>query len=168
MPAKKDKSMADRSTTAVSTATNEREKSIEQALSQIERRFGKGAIMKLGEAAKIHVEVIPTGSIALDIALGVGGVPRGRITEIYGHESGGKTTLALQVVAQAQRLGGMAAYIDAEHALDPLYAARLGVNMDELLISQPDTAEQALDICEMLVRSGALDIIVIDSVAALV
>src|SRR5579875_2192728 len=124
--------------------------------------------MRLGDRAAMQVEAIPTGSIALDIALGVGGIPRGRVTEIYGHESGGKTTLALHVVAEAQRMGGMAAYIDAEHALDPLYAARLGVNVNDLLISQPDTGEQALDICEMLVRSGALDIIVIDSVAALV
>jgi recombination protein RecA len=124
--------------------------------------------MRLGDRAALRVETIPTGSIALDIALGVGGIPRGRVTEIYGHESGGKTTLALHIVAEAQRLGGTAAYIDAEHALDPLYAARLGVNVNDLLISQPDTGEQAMDICEMLVRSGAVDIVVIDSVAALV
>src|SRR5579875_1278469 len=167
MPAKKDKSMADRSTTAVSTATNEREKSIEQALSQIERRFGKGAIMKLGEAAKIHVEVIPTGSIALDLALGVGGVPRGRITEIYGPESSGKTTLCQHIIANAQRAGGYAAFVDAEHALDPAYAARCGVDTNNLLISQPDTGEQALEIVDALVRSNAIDVVVIDSVAAL-
>ncbi len=147
---------------------SEKEKALDLALAQIERAHGKGAVMRLGDRATLQVEVIPTGSIALDIALGVGGIPRGRVTEIYGHESGGKTTLALHVVAEAQRMGGMAGYIDAEHALDPLYAARLGVNVNDLLISQPDTGEQALDICEMLVRSGALDVIVIDSVAALV
>jgi recombination protein RecA len=147
---------------------SDKQKALDLALSQIERSHGKGAVMRLGDRAVLQVEAIPTGSIALDIALGVGGIPRGRVTEIYGHESGGKTTLALQVVAEAQRLGGSAAYIDAEHALDPMYAARLGVNVNDLLISQPDTGEQALDICEMLVRSGALDIIVIDSVAALV
>jgi recombination protein RecA len=143
-------------------------KALDLTLAQIERQHGKGAIMRLGDQLALQVEAIPTGSIALDIALGVGGIPRGRVTEIYGHESGGKTTLALHVVGQAQRLGGMAAYIDAEHALDPLYAARIGVDTDALLVSQPDTAEQALEICEMLVRSGALDVIVIDSVAALV
>jgi recombination protein RecA len=167
MPAKKDKSMADRSSTAVSAATSEREKSIEQALAQIERRFGKGAIMKLGEAAKIHVEVIPTGSIALDLALGVGGVPRGRITEIYGPESSGKTTLCQHIIANAQRAGGYAAFVDAEHALDPTYAARCGVDTNNLLISQPDTGEQALEIVDALVRSNAIDVVVIDSVAAL-
>jgi recombination protein RecA len=150
------------------TTLSEKQKALELALAQIERSHGKGAVMRLGDRAAGHVECIPTGSIALDIALGIGGVPRGRVTEIYGHESGGKTTLALQVVAEAQRLGGSAAYIDAEHALDPIYAARLGVNVNDLLISQPDTGEQALDICEMLVRSGALDVVVIDSVAALV
>lgn len=147
---------------------SDREKALDLALAQIERSHGKGAVMRLGDRTALAVEVIPTGSIALDIALGVGGIPRGRVTEIYGHESGGKTTLALHIVAEAQRMGGTAAYIDAEHALDPLYASRLGVNTNDLLISQPDTAEQALDICEMLVRSGALDVIVIDSVAALV
>jgi recombination protein RecA len=147
---------------------SDREKALDLALAQIERAHGKGAVMRLRDRAALAVEVIPTGSIALDIALGVGGIPRGRVTEIYGHESGGKTTLALHIAAQAQRLGGMAAYIDAEHALDPLYAARLGVNVNDLLISQPDTGEQALDICEMLVRSGAVDVIVVDSVAALV
>jgi len=146
----------------------EKEKALDLALAQIERMHGKGAVMRLGDQAALQVEAIPTGSIALDIALGVGGIPRGRVTEIYGHESGGKTTLALHIVGQAQRMGGMAAYIDAEHALDPLYAARLGVNVNELLVSQPDTGEQALEIAEMLVRSGAIDVIVVDSVAALV
>jgi recombination protein RecA len=147
---------------------SDKQKALELALAQIERSHGKGAVMKLGDRTALEVEAIPTGSIALDIALGVGGIPRGRVTEIYGHESGGKTTLALHIVAEAQRMGGTAAYIDAEHALDPLYAARLGVNVNELLISQPDTGEQALEIADMLVRSGALDIIVVDSVAALV
>ena len=147
---------------------SDKEKALDLALAQIERTHGKGAVMKLGDRTALAVEVIPTGSIGLDIALGVGGIPRGRVTEIFGHESGGKTTLALHIVAEAQRLGGLAAYIDAEHALDPLYAARLGVNVNELLISQPDTGEQALDIAEMLVRSGAIDVVVIDSVAALV
>jgi recombination protein RecA len=147
---------------------SDKQKALELALAQIERAHGKGTVMRLGDQAALAIEVIPTGSIALDIALGVGGIPRGRVTEIYGHESGGKTTLALHIVAEAQRMGGMAGYIDAEHALDPLYAARLGVDVNNLLVSQPDTGEQALDICEMLVRSGALDVIVIDSVAALV
>ncbi|MGH2443847.1 MAG: recombinase RecA [Chloroflexota bacterium] len=146
----------------------DKDKALELALAQIERSHGKGAVMRLGDQAGMQIDVIPTGSIALDIALGVGGIPRGRVTEIYGHESGGKTTLALHIVAEAQHLGGTAAYIDAEHALDPLYASRLGVNVNDLLVSQPDTAEQALDIAEMLVRSGAIDIVVIDSVAALV
>ena len=146
----------------------DKEKALDLALAQIERTHGKGAVMRLGDRTALPIEAIPTGSIGLDIALGVGGIPRGRVTEIFGHESGGKTTLALHIVAEAQRLGGTAAYIDAEHALDPLYAARLGVNASELLISQPDTGEQALDICEMLVRSGAVDVVVIDSVAALV
>lgn len=143
-------------------------KALDLALAQIERAHGKGAIMRLGDRTGLHVEAIPTGSIALDIALGIGGIPRGRVTEIYGHESGGKTTLALHIVAEAQRLGGVAAYIDAEHALDPMYASRLGVNVNDMLVSQPDTGEQALDIAELLVRSGAVDIIVVDSVAALV
>ena len=147
---------------------SDKEKALDLALAQIERSHGKGAIMRLGDNVAMAVESIPTGSIALDIALGIGGIPRGRVTEIYGHESGGKTTLALHIVAEAQKLGGTAAYIDAEHALDPLYAERLGVNAKDLLISQPDTGEQALDICELLVRSGAIDIVVIDSVAALV
>src|SRR5579884_2182237 len=150
------------------TTLSDKQKALELALAQIERAHGKGAVMKLGDRSALEVEAIPTGSIALDIALGVGGIPRGRVTEIYGHESGGKTTLALHIVAEAQRLGGTAAYIDAEHALDPLYAARLGVNVNELLISQPDTGEQALEIADTLVRSGAIDIIVVDSVAALV
>ena len=136
---------------------------------QIESKFGKGSIMKFGDSGKdLTVEAIPTGSLALDAALGIGGVPRGRIVEIYGPESSGKTTLALQILAEAQALGGIVAFIDAEHALDPVYAARLGVDIDEVLISQPDTGEQALEICDMLVRSGAIDCIVIDSVAALV
>ena len=142
---------------------------LEMALKQIEKQFGKGSIMKLGEAAAtMNVETVPTGSLALDIALGVGGLPRGRIIEVYGPESSGKTTVALHVIAEVQRRGGQAAFIDAEHALDPLYASKLGVNIDELLISQPDTGEQALEIAEALVRSGAVEIIVIDSVAALV
>jgi recombination protein RecA len=164
---KKEKSMVDRSSTVVSAATSDREKAIEQALTQIERRFGKGAIMKLGDVSKIQVEVIPTGSIALDLALGVGGIPRGRITEIYGPESSGKTTLSLHIIASAQRAGGYAAFVDAEHALDRAYAARLGVDTTNLLISQPDTGEQALEIVDALVRSNALDVVVIDSVAAL-
>ena len=136
---------------------------------QIETKFGKGAIMKLGEdGGELAVEAIPTGSLPLDAALGIGGVPRGRIVEIYGPESSGKTTLALQIVAEAQAMGGIAAFIDAEHALDPVYAARLGVDIDDLLISQPDTGEQGLEICDMLVRSGAIDVVVVDSVAALV
>lgn len=142
---------------------------LDMALKQIEKQFGKGSIMKLGEAAStMNVETIPTGSLALDIALGVGGLPRGRIIEIYGPESSGKTTVALHSVAEVQKRGGQAAFIDAEHALDPLYASKVGVNIDDLLISQPDTGEQALEIAEALVRSGAVDIIVIDSVAALV
>ncbi|MEE8330889.1 MAG: recombinase RecA [Acidimicrobiia bacterium] len=144
------------------------DKSLDMALTQIERQFGKGAIMKLGEGAVRDVAAIPTGALSLDLALGIGGVPRGRIVEIYGPEASGKTTLALHVVAEAQRNGGKAAFIDAEHALDPVYSKALGVDVDELLISQPDTGEQALEIVDMLIRSGALDVIVIDSVAALV
>ncbi|MBO8137454.1 MAG: recombinase RecA [Desulfotomaculum sp.] len=144
-------------------------KALELALANIERQFGKGAVMKLGEAnAKMEVATIPTGCLALDIALGVGGVPRGRVVEIFGAESSGKTTIALHIVAQAQKAGGVAAIVDAEHALDPTYAKALGVDIDNLLISQPDTGEQALEICEALVRSGAIDVIVVDSVAALV
>ncbi len=147
----------------------EKEKALEIALSQIEKQFGKGAIMKLGDAgAKISVSVIPTGCIELDYALGVGGVPRGRIIEVFGPESSGKTTVALHCVAEAQKMGGTAAFIDAEHALDPVYAEKLGVDIDELYVAQPDNGEQALDICEALVRSGAIDVVVIDSVAALV
>ncbi len=149
--------------------TTEREKALELAIGQIEKRFGKGSIMKLGEsAALLPIEVIPTGSLALDLALGVGGIPRGRITEIFGPEASGKTTLAQHIIAEAQQRGGTVAYIDAEHALDPPYAANCGVNVDDLLISQPDTGEQALEITEALVRSSAIDVIVIDSVAALV
>ncbi len=146
----------------------ERDKALEMALSQIERQFGKGAIMKMGDAAQRKVDIIPTGALALDLALGIGGVPRGRIVEIYGPESSGKTSLSLHIVAEAQRNGGLAAFIDAEHALDPVYAKAIGVDVDELLISQPDTGEQALEIADMLIRSGALDVLVIDSVAALV
>jgi recombination protein RecA len=149
--------------------TTERDRALSTALGQIERSYGKGAIMKLGEAgAHANIEVIPTGALTLDIALGVGGIPRGRVVEIYGPESSGKTTLTLHVIAEAQRRGGVAAFIDAEHALDPQYASRIGVKTEELLISQPDTGEQALEIVEVLVRSGAVDVIVIDSVAALV
>jgi recombination protein RecA len=144
-------------------------KALENAMRQIEKDFGKGSIMKMGEAAaKMNVEVIPTGALALDIALGIGGVPRGRVVEIYGPESSGKTTVALHIIAQAQKAGGYAAFIDAEHALDPVYARKLGVDIDNLLISQPDHGEQALEIADALVRSGAIDVIVIDSVAALV
>jgi recombination protein RecA len=149
--------------------TTEREKALELAIGQIEKRFGKGSIMKMGlHSALPPIEAIPTGSLALDLALGIGGIPRGRITEIFGPESSGKTTLAQHIIAEAQRMGGTVAYIDAEHALDPSYAANCGVNVDELLISQPDTGEQALEICEALVRSSAVDAIIIDSVAALV
>jgi recombination protein RecA len=148
--------------------SSERGKAVESAISQIERQFGKGAIMKLGGDTIIDVPVIPSGSLALDHALGIGGLPRGRVIEIFGPESSGKTTLALHAVAEAQRKGGIAAFIDAEHALDIHYAKKLGVNSDELLVSQPDTGEQALEIAEMLVRSGAIDIVVVDSVAALV
>lgn len=146
----------------------EKKKALEMALGQIEKQFGKGSVMKLGENAHMKVEFIPTGSLSLDIALGIGGVPRGRIVEVYGPESSGKTTVALHVVAEAQKAGGEAAFIDAEHALDPKYAKKLGVDIDNLIVSQPDTGEQALEIAEALVRSGAIDIIVVDSVAALV
>ncbi|MBQ1612596.1 MAG: recombinase RecA [Alphaproteobacteria bacterium] len=148
--------------------SEERSKALKLAIEKIEKDFGKGAIMKLGDKATVNVDAIPTGSLALDIALGIGGVPRGRIIEIYGPESSGKTTLAQHIVAECQKRGGIAAYVDAEHALDPEYARNLGVNVDELLISQPDTGEQALDITEELVRSGAVDVVVVDSVAALV
>ncbi len=146
----------------------ERKKALEMAMSQIEKQFGKGSVMKLGEFKAMEIESIPTGALSLDIALGIGGVPRGRIIEVYGPESSGKTTLALHVVAEAQKMGGEAAFIDAEHALDPVYAKKLGVDIDNLIVSQPDTGEQALEITESLVRSGALDVIVVDSVAALV
>ncbi|MGN0626285.1 MAG: recombinase RecA [Oscillospiraceae bacterium] len=146
----------------------DKQKAIETAISQIEKQFGKGAIMKLGSTATLNVEAISTGSISLDMALGIGGVPRGRIVEIYGPESSGKTTVALHIIAQAQKAGGEAAFIDVEHALDPVYAKALGVDIDSLLVSQPDTGEQALEIAEALVRSGAIDVIVLDSVAAMV
>ena len=146
----------------------EREKALEAALAQIDRQFGKGSVMRLGSEERAPVAVIPTGSIALDVALGVGGLPRGRIIEIYGPESSGKTTLTLHAIANVQKQGGIAAFVDAEHALDPEYAKKLGVNIDELLVSQPDTGEQALEIADMLVRSGSVDLVVIDSVAALV
>ena len=147
---------------------SEKMKALEAALGQIEKQFGKGSVMKLGEFQAMNVEAIPTGALSLDIALGIGGIPRGRIVEVYGPESSGKTTLALHMIAEAQKLGGEAAFIDAEHALDPVYAKHLGVDIDNLIVSQPDTGEQALEIAEALVRSGALDVIVIDSVAALV
>ncbi len=146
----------------------EKRKALEVAMSQIEKQFGKGSVMKLGEFKAMEVEAIPTGALSLDIALGIGGVPRGRIIEVFGPESSGKTTLALHVIAEAQKMGGEAAFIDAEHALDPVYARKLGVDIDNLIVSQPDTGEQALEITEALVRSGALDVIVVDSVAALV
>ena len=147
---------------------SEKMKALEAALGQIEKQFGKGSVMTLGDYTAMNVEAIPTGALSLDIALGIGGIPRGRIIEVFGPESSGKTTLALHLIAEAQKMGGEAAFIDAEHALDPVYAKHLGVNIDELIVSQPDTGEQALEIAEALVRSGALDIIVVDSVAALV
>ncbi|MDR1135297.1 MAG: recombinase RecA [Clostridiales Family XIII bacterium] len=148
---------------------DEKEKALEAALAQIQKQFGKGAIMKLGdEGARLNIAAIPTGAVSIDIATGIGGVPRGRIVEIFGPESSGKTTLTLHIIAEAQKLGGKAAFIDAEHALDPDYSRHLGVDIDELLVSQPDTGEQALEICELLVRSGAMDVVVVDSVAALV
>src|SRR5437867_9388011 len=153
---------------AVSTIADDKKKALNLAIAQIEKTYGKGAVVRLGSENRIRVEGIPTGAINLDAAIGVGGIPRGRITEIYGPESGGKTTLSLHVVANAQRQGGVAAFIDAEHALDVEYARKLGVDVDSLLISQPDTGEQGLEICEILVRSGAVDIVVIESVAALV
>src|SRR5919205_4130099 len=153
----------------VKALNTEKAKALQAALAQIEKQFGKGSIMKLGEGEKIEdIEVVSTGSLGLDIALGVGGLPKGRGVEIYGPESSGKTTLALHTVAEGQKKGGICAFIDAEHALDPVYARKLGVNIDELLISQPDTGEQALEICDTLVRSGAVDVLVVDSVAALV
>jgi recombination protein RecA len=145
----------------------ERDKALEMALGQIEKQFGKGSVMRMSDKGEMTIETVSTGALALDLALGIGGLPRGRVVEIYGPESSGKTTLALHVVAEAQRNGGVCAYIDAEHALDPVYSGSIGIDVDELLISQPDTGEQALEICDMLVRSGALDVVVIDSVAAL-
>lgn len=149
-------------------APSDKQKALETAISQIEKQFGKGAVMRLGQNATMNVEAIPTGSLSLDMALGIGGLPRGRIVEIYGPESSGKTTVALHVVAEAQKRGGSAVFIDVEHALDPVYAKNLGVDIDQLLVSQPDTGEQALEICEALVRSGAVDVVVVDSVAAMV
>ena len=160
--------MAARKAPAAKTATNDRNKALEVALSQIDKQFGKGSVMRLGDDNRPPVQVIPTGSLALDVALGIGGLPRGRVIEVYGPESSGKTTVALHAVANAQKAGGNAAFIDAEHALDPVYARALGVDTDSLLVSQPDTGEQALEIADMLIRSGGIDIIVIDSVAALV
>ena len=160
--------MAVKEEQAVANVSEERNKALKLAIEKIEKDFGKGSIMKLGDKPSVNVEAIPTGSLALDIALGIGGVPRGRIIEVYGPESSGKTTLAQHIVAECQKRGGIAAYVDAEHALDPEYARNLGVDIDNLLISQPDTGEQALDITEELVRSGAVDVVVVDSVAALV
>ncbi len=148
--------------------SEEKKKALDMAMSQIEKNFGKGSVMKLGEIGSVNVDSIPTGALSLDIALGIGGVPRGRVIEVFGPESSGKTTVALHMIAEAQKLGGVAAFIDAEHALDPVYAKRLGVDVDNLIVSQPDTGEQALEITEQLVRSGAIDIIIVDSVAALV
>ena len=152
----------------MSNENPEKKKALEMAMSQIEKQFGKGSIMKLGEFTAMNIEAIPTGALSLDIALGIGGVPRGRIIEIYGPESSGKTTLALHIISEAQKMNGEVAFIDAEHALDPVYAKNLGVDIDNLIVSQPDTGEQALEIAEALIRSGALDVIVVDSVAALV
>jgi len=166
--AKADKSQGKSNQEISQKMDSERARALDAALLQIEKQFGKGAVMKLGERTGMIVEVIPTGALTLDIALGVGGVPKGRVIEIFGPESSGKTTVALHIVAEAQKNGGTAAFIDAEHALDPSYAARIGVNIDELIVSQPDTGEQALEITEALVRSGAVDVIVVDSVAALV
>ena len=159
---------ADKTKKAVEEPVSERRKALNMALAQIEKQFGKGSVMRLGENSKMNVDAIPTGSMALDAALGIGGLPKGRIVEIYGPEASGKTTLALHVVAETQKKGGEAAYIDVEHALDPVYARALGVDVDSLLVSQPDTGEQALEIMEALIRSGAVDIVVLDSVAALV
>ena len=152
----------------MSNENSEKRKALEMALSQIEKQFGKGSVMKLGDFTAMNIEAIPTGALSLDIALGIGGIPRGRIIEVFGPESSGKTTLALHMIAEAQKMGGEAAFIDAEHALDPVYARKLGVDIDNLIVSQPDTGEQALEITEALVRSGALDVVVVDSVAALV
>ena len=152
----------------MSLENSEKKKALESALGQIEKQFGKGSVMKLGDFTAMNVESIPTGALSLDVALGIGGIPKGRIIEIFGPESSGKTTLALHMIAECQKRGGEAAFIDAEHALDPVYAKHLGVDIDNLIVSQPDTGEQALEIAEALVRSGAIDIIVVDSVAALV
>jgi recombination protein RecA len=156
-----------RRTKARHDMSNDRDKALEMALAQIDKQFGKGAVMKMGERTNLDIEVVSTGALSLDLALGVGGLPRGRVVEIYGPESSGKSTLAMHVVAEAQRNGGVCAYIDAEHAMDPIYARAIGVDVDQLLISQPDTGEQALEIADMLTRSGAIDVLVIDSVAAL-
>ena len=150
------------------SVAEDKEKALATALANIEKQFGKGAVMRLGENVTMNVDKISTGSLSLDVALGIGGVPRGRIVEIYGPESSGKTTLALHVAAEAQKNGGTAAFIDVEHALDPIYASNIGVDIDSLLVSQPDTGEQAMEICEALVRSGAIDVVVVDSVAAMV
>ena len=163
-----DKSKKAAKTVAPAEDAGERKRALDMALASIEKQFGKGAIIRMGERAQQNIQVIPTGCLDLDLALGVGGLPRGRVVEIYGPESSGKTTVALHVVAEAQKVGGVAAFIDAEHALDPVYARKLGVDIDQLYVSQPDTGEQALEICEALVRSGAIDVVVIDSVAALV
>src|SRR5512140_633859 len=157
-----------RSQRSTEMAESGKTKSLETTLASLKKRFGDGAIMKMGEATGMKIEAIPTGSLSLDLALGIGGVPRGRITEIYGPESSGKTTICQHIIAEAQRMGGIAAFIDVEHALDPDYASRCGVNVDQLYISQPDTGEQALEIAEALIRSGAIDVVAIDSVAALV
>ena len=159
--------MANAPLRVVEGGSMDKDKALAAALSQIERNFGKGSIMRLGEASAIEVESISTGSLGLDIALGIGGLPKGRIVEIFGPESSGKTTLALHVIAEAQKAGGICAFVDAEHALDPVYARKLGVNVDDLLISQPDAGEQALEITDTLVRSGAIDVLVVDSVGAL-
>jgi recombination protein RecA len=151
----------------MANSKDDKQKALSAALGQIEKQFGKGSVMRMGDAANLDIGTVSTGSLGLDVALGIGGLPRGRVVEIYGPESSGKTTLALQVVAEAQKLGGTAAFVDAEHALDPIYAEKLGVDVDDLLVSQPDTGEQALEITDMLVRSGAVDVVVIDSVAAL-
>ena len=163
------KSVSKEPVTRVSGSKEEKLKTLDSALTQIEKKFGKGSIMKLGESlVDLNVEAIPTGSISLDIALGIGGIPRGRVIEVYGPESSGKTTVTLHMVAEVQKKGGIAAFIDAEHALDPVYAKNIGVDIDHLYISQPDSGEQALEICETMVRSGAVDLVVVDSVAALV
>ena len=160
--------MAVKKETVAASAMSDKKKALDTAMQQIEKMYGKGSIMRYGEDAQMNVEAIPTGSLALDLALGIGGVPKGRIIEIYGPESSGKTTLARHILAQAQKLGGEVAFVDAEHALDPTYARALGVRIEDMLISQPDTGEQALEITEALVRSGAIDVVVVDSVAALV